>query len=134
MHKLLSGFLLAIGMVCMLSSCASKSNEQLVGKEFQLVNASDGVQITIRFLKNENRFAGNASVNRYFGVYKISGSNINLSEVGSTMMMGPENLMKSEAEYLHFLSTVKSYKLNGKKLFLTGSKTLEFEQIGNINE
>ena len=44
--------------------------------------------------------------------------------------------MQAEQEYLQFLSDVKSYKLEGKKLILNGSegKTLTFEETGTVSE
>ena len=44
------------------------------------------------------------------------------------MMAGPENLMKTESDYLQFLGTVKKYKLEANKLYLIGDKVLEFEE------
>lgn len=123
-----------ISAIFLFSACANKNDASLMGKEFQLINAPENAQITIGFMKSEAKFAGKAAVNRYFGIYTVDGDNIKFSGVGSTMMMGPENLMKAETEYLQSLAAVKTFKINGKKLILNGSKTLEFEQIGEIKE
>lgn len=121
-----------ISAIFLFSACAN--NTSIKGKEFQLINAPDNAEITIGFLSNEPRFAGKAAVNRYFGLYIINGNEVTLSQIGSTMMMGPEKLMKAETDYLQSLGTVKTFNFDGKKLILTGSKTLEFKEIGEVKE
>jgi len=129
--RVISAFICA---VFLFSACANKNSETITGKEFQLLNAPNNAEITISFFKDEPRFAGKSAVNRYFGNYKIDDNEITFSQIGSTMMMGPEELMIAESEYLNFLNTVKSYKIENKKLYLIGEKTLEFKQISTSEE
>ena len=119
-----------------LAACTSQSADSFVGKEYKLQNAPDNAEITIGFAAKETRFFGVAAINNYFGSYQLNGGKITLEPAGSTMMAGPEELMKAEQDYLHFLPTVVSYKLNGKFLTIVGEndKELVFEEIGDVKE
>lgn len=112
----MKNFLLAICTLLMLSACKENVETSLKGKTFTLENNKN---ITISFDAKENRFYGKA-VNNYFGEYKIENNNITLSQVGSTMMMGPETEMEKEQKYFNELTKVKTYKLKNKTLELKG--------------
>lgn len=132
MFKWISSFFCAI----MLTACSGQSADSFVGKEYKLKNAPDNAEITIGFDSKENRFFGVSAVNNYFGSYMLNNDKLTLEPAGSTMMAGPEELMKAEQEYLQFLPTVISYKLNGKVLTIVGEagKELIFEETGTVNE
>lgn len=134
MSQFVKVILAFVSAIFLFSACANKSDTSLYGKEFQLINAPDNAEITIGFLGDTPRFAGKAPINRYFGLYTLNGNEIKFYQVGTTMMMGPENLMQAETEYLQDLETIESFKLEGKKLLLKGSKTLEFKEIGKMKE
>ncbi|MDO4184824.1 MAG: META domain-containing protein, partial [Rhodospirillales bacterium] len=88
----------------------------------------DNAEITIGFEKNS--FYGVSAVNRYMGTYEIKGNNITFNMGGSTMMMGPLNLMDVESDYLKFLSHVKNYDLENDHLMLSdGNKTIKYEMM-----
>ncbi len=131
MNKILTA-IFAFGL---LAAC-SKAPEGFVGKEYKLTNAPDKAEITIAFDKNEPRFYGQSAVNRYFGSYKLENGKLTLGPIGSTMMAGPQDMMKAESSYLQFLPEVVSYKLEAGKLTLTSSKggELVFEELGPISE
>lgn len=132
MSKLLS---LILG-VLMFTACTAKTSDSFVGKEYKLVNAPNNAEITLGFDGKENRFFGKAAINNYFGSYTLDGNNVTFGPAGSTMMAGPEELMKAESAYLQFLPEVKTYKLEGKKLTLTNGKNEEliFAETGTISE
>lgn len=124
-----------LGMI-MLVSCTAQTADSFVGKEYKLQNAPDNAEITIGFDAKENRFFGVAAINNYFGSYMLNADKLTLEPAGSTMMAGPEELMKAEQDYLQFLPTVTTYKLDGKKLTIIGSagKELVFEETGTVSE
>lgn len=132
MKKLLS----CLMVVLALGACnKSEDSKTFEGNEYKLENAMNDANITIGFDGKEKRFYGKV-VNRYFGTYTLEGDNFSLSRVGSTMMMGPEELMKAEFEYIQDLGKVNGYKVDGKTLTLTTTdgKNLVFKKIGKIEE
>lgn len=110
-----------------LMACTN-SELSLSGKEFKMLESPDNAEITIGFEKNS--FYGVSAVNRYMGTYEINGNNITFNMGGSTMMMGPLNLMDVESDYLKFLSHVKNYDLENDHLMLSdGNKTIKYEMM-----
>lgn len=132
MSKLLS---LIFGAL-LFTACSAEKPDSFVGKEYKLTNAPANAEITLGFDGKENRFFGKAAINNYFGSYTLDGNKIAFGPAGSTMMAGPEELMKAESFYLQFLPQVKTYTLDGKKLTLSTDKNEEliFEEIGTISE
>ena len=65
--------------------------------------------------KEDGSFAGSASVNRFFGTMLIDEKGvISLSDkMGSTRMMGPENLMKQETIFLNAMSEITMITKSG---------------------
>lgn len=125
MKKILAVLILALG----LTACGKPATPK--GNDYQLTNAPENADITLAFSGDDNRYFGKV-VNRYFGTYTIEGDKLTFGPTASTMMMGPENLMKAEQQYLGNLATVQSFKINGDQLTLTLSdnNTLVFKKIG----
>ena len=115
-----------------LFACSADAN-RLEGKEFVWEDAPNGVEVTIGFDKKENAFYGKATVNRYFGTYKLDGQNISLDLAGSTMMMGPQDLMDVEMRYLQVLPNVKTFKLENDvlELYVSEQDKLVFRLLKN---
>lgn len=132
MSKILS----LLAGILMFSACSAQEPDSFIGKEYKLTQAPNNAEITLGFDGKENRYFGKAAVNNYFGAYTLEGENLSFGPAGATMMAGPEVLMTAEQEYLQFLADVKSYKLEGNKLILTGAdgKTLVFEETGTVTE
>lgn len=122
--------LCAIALTFLLTACSSSADETFVGKTYKMADAPNGAEITMRFDPTDKRIAGRAAVNRYFSAYELDGNKITFKNPGSTMMMGPDALMKAEAEYLKTLPTIVSYTLKGKTLVFktSGDKLLTFEE------
>lgn len=120
----------------MLAACSVQSSDSgLNGKEYKMLNAPHDAEITIGFSNDGKQFFGNGGVNRYFGSYSVSGNKLDLKNAGSTMMMGPRELMAAESEFLQFLENVQTFKLEGNKLTLNGKdKSLEFEFSENVKD
>lgn len=114
---------LALMLLFVFAGCSNistnKTAETLVGKEYVLSTSTDNVKITISFA--EENFFGFSGVNNYFGKYTVSGNNIKLSHVGSTLMAGPREAMEKEFEYTSALDKVETYKLDKNTLILTTS-------------
>ena len=88
--------ILSFAFMATLPSCHSTKQvcEDMRGKVWNITEAS-GIsthgamkQPTITF-SPDGRYNGNASVNSFFGTYKLEGSRLTLSEAGMTRMMGP---------------------------------------------
>ncbi len=123
--KKLCAFVLGL----MLAACSKNPAEQIKGNDYVLIDAPEGMEISIGFDSEAPKFYGQA-VNRYFGNYEIDGNKIKFSAIGSTMMAAPEPMMKAETEYFQNIGKIENIKLEGNKLILSGDDTtLEFEQV-----
>lgn len=116
---------LSLFSVLMLFACSDKSAS--LDGEYKMVNAPENAEITIGFA--EDRYFGNAAINRYFGSFAKNGNEIKFGPAGATMMAGPEELMKAEQQYLQDLAKVTTYAITGTMLNLTGEGvSLSFEK------
>ncbi|MBC2856907.1 MAG: META domain-containing protein [Cetobacterium sp.] len=123
-------FVLSILMFVFLGcSNSSIENNMIRGKEYILVDEYPSENITIGF--DGGRFYGFSGVNNYFGSYLKIGKKIEIKEVGSTLMMGPENLMEREKDYLTELLEVEKYSVKDDKLsfYTKDGKEIKFKQI-----
>lgn len=68
---------------------------------------------------NEGQVAGSAGVNNYFASYEADGGKLDIGPAGSTMMMGPENLMNQEMAFLMALDQAESFEINGRTLTIS---------------
>jgi heat shock protein HslJ len=77
-----------------------------------------GTKITAEFA-TEERVAGIAGCNHYFGSAKAEAGRIAMGPFGATMMAcSPDAVMAQEARYLSTLEAVKSYTVSGDELRL----------------
>lgn len=128
MKKILLGLLMVFALVgC--SGISSKTTQSIVGKEYVLTTSTKDVKITINFA--EENFFGFSGVNNYFGKYTISGDNMKLSHIGSTLMAGPREAMEKEFEYISSLDKVEKYQVEKDTLTLTTSsgQQLIFKEV-----
>jgi len=88
---------------------------------------------TISF-EDEQRVDGNASCNRYFGSYTLERGKLELSQLGSTMMICSELLMEQEDRFLRALGEVSQaesvdneliLKDEQGKILIRGSRTFD---------
>ena len=103
---------------------AGNMEEVLNKKEYKLAS---NPKITIGF--DNGSVFGSSGVNRYIGSYTIKDGSITFSNLGSTMMMGPQEDMDNETKYLAGLKeslAVKFDKENnpiiGRYLFIPLNK------------
>lgn len=64
------------------------------------------------------KISGNAGANRFFGSAAVEGSSIQISPVGSSMMMGTPELMAQESQFLKLLQGTARYEIVGDELRL----------------
>ena len=78
-----------------------------------------------------DKISGSAGVNRYFGSYTLSGKDITISGIGTTRMMGPQDLMEREQKYLPLLGNVTGFDLknNNTLVLKAGTDTLTFTRV-----
>ena len=115
-----------LGMLLLIS--CTQTEVKLSG-EYKMVNAPENAEITLAF--DGEGFAGIAAVNRYFGNFEQKQKNIKFNIAGTTMMMGPQNLMQVEQDYIKNLSLVDGFVLKNNTLILrtTGGTELQFKKI-----
>lgn len=129
MKKILALVILVLSFV----GCSSlqKNNNQvnLKGKEFVLTSVYPEAGITLGF--EGNRFYGFSGVNRYFGQYKLEGSNkIVIENPAGTRMAGPTDLMKKEDAYMNSIVDADKVELKNEMLIIYTKKgeKLQFKQ------
>ena len=71
-------------------------------------------EITMKF--QEGQIGGSAGVNGYFAGYEAVGTSLTIGPAGSTMMMGPEELMTPEMAFLSALGKAESFNVDGDLL------------------
>ncbi len=69
----------------------------------------------------DGTLSGSAGVNTYNTSYKTEGESIEIGEqIATTMMAGPDDAMKQEADYLTTLPTAATFNIRGDELILFG--------------
>ncbi|MCI6151782.1 META domain-containing protein [Fusobacterium perfoetens] len=119
MKKIFLGLLFLLSLMGCTNSMISK-NENLVGKQYVLVQQAKDYQITLNFA--ENNFFGFAGVNNYFGKYEVQNKKITFGAIGRTMMAGPQEIMKVEDEFLSKVEKSTSYEITKDELILMTDK------------
>ena len=115
--------ILRLLLVFILFGCMQK--QEALNGEYKMSVLDDDAEVTIVF--NGTEFAGSSGVNRYFGSFEQSDNKIKFNVAGSTMMMGPENLMQIEQDYLKNLQEVEECYTTDDTLVLKNSKGLELK-------
>ncbi|MBO7244541.1 MAG: META domain-containing protein [Alphaproteobacteria bacterium] len=107
--------LLALTIALSLSACASNPYDLDSSVYYYQLN---NTPITISFDSDANRFSGKV-VNNYFGTYEQHENSVTLHPLGATMMMGPENAMQAEQEWMQILLHVKNIQQIDNHLIFT---------------
>jgi heat shock protein HslJ len=71
---------------------------------------ADASQVTLNFDANR-QLSGNASCNRYFGPFVLTGEGLTISNLGSSRMMCAQPLMDQEALFLRILGEVSRFEI-----------------------
>lgn len=120
-------------MLLAVAACSSKPEQSFKGKEYQLLQAQNDAVITLAFDDQELRYFGKI-VNNYFGSYELDGKKIKFGPAASTMMMGPEDLMEAEQNFLQILPKIVSYHFVDDNLVLVtdNGQELAFKYLGEV--
>lgn len=89
------------------------------------------MEITMKMDLAEDRVAGKAGCNNYFGSLKPSDEGYRISGIGSTNMMCPNNeVMQMEDQFLKMLGQVTGYSFRGGQMIMEvdGNRQLVFER------
>lgn len=99
---------------------------KVIGNSYILQEVIAESEIDITF--EADRLAGSSGVNRYFANYTLDGAKITIQSPGSTLMMGPENLMVQEREYLKSIEEAKEILVTETGIIITtkSDKKLNF--------
>ena len=97
-------------------------------------NTLPNTTITANF--DDGNVTGSSGCNRYFGSYQLNKTEINIGQVGSTLMFcaDPDGVMTQETTYLLLLKNVTSYAISNNELTLSdslGNPQLVFEAALN---
>jgi heat shock protein HslJ len=77
---------------------------------------------------NNGRISGNAGVNRYTGIARVTGTLLNWGDnFALTRMAGPPELMAAENNYLDALQSTDAVTVRDQHLIFTGDKSLRLE-------
>lgn len=122
--------LLLLSSVLFFISCSNNNTNNI----FESINGNEyclktNTKITIGF-ENINVY-GSAGLNRYFTSFSISNNQIIIgTNIGTTLMLGSDEDMKNEEEFLNNLSKANSISLNNDELIIKTSenKELVFKQ------
>jgi len=82
---------------------------------------ADASEVTLNFGSNR-QLSGNASCNRYFGPYVLTGEGLTISKLGSSMMMCSQPLMDQEARFLRILGEVSHFEIRPDRSLILHAK------------
>lgn len=108
---------LVLGLLMMLAACTSEPASDFKSGSYKLKDSLNNVPTTITF-SADGKVNGKV-VNYMMGNYTLGKDNaITIGPLATTMMMGPEEAMDAEQNFLQILPKVKSYKMQGNYLVL----------------
>ena len=108
---------LALALLLFLAACGSEDAQVFKTGAYKLTDSLNNVPTTVNF-SEDGRFNGKV-VNNMMGSYTLGEDNsISFSPIATTMMMGPQEAMEAEQNFLQILPKVKSYKMQGNYLVL----------------
>lgn len=96
------------------------ASNELLGTKWDLISYDEqtpvsGSELTINF--NADGLGGSSGCNSYFGSYTVDGTNLSVSQVGSTMMACmEEGLMEQESQFLTMLQAAATFTLTADQL------------------
>lgn len=108
---------LVLAFLMLLAACSSEQTPAFKTGSYKLVDSLNNVPTVVTFAQ-DGKFNGKV-VNYLMGSYTLGKDNsITFSPIASTMMMGPQEAMEAEQNFLQILPKVKSYKMQGNYLVL----------------
>lgn len=108
---------IVLGLLMLLAACGTEQNAGFKTGSYKLVDSLNNVPTTITF--NADGKINGKVVNYMMGTYTLGKNNsISVGPLATTMMMGPEEEMEAEQNFLQIIPKVKSYKMQGNYLVL----------------
>ena len=108
---------LALVLLLFLAACGADDAQKLKLGSYKLTDSLNNVPTIVTFAE-DGRFNGKV-VNNMMGSYTLGENNsITFSPIATTMMMGPQEAMEAEQNFLQILPKIKSYKMQGNYLVL----------------
>lgn len=104
-------------ILTVLCFCSCRTPEKTIRERSFEINDIFGHKASVTF-KEDGSFNGFSGVNRFFGQYKLDGSRISFSGMGSTRMAGPPDAMRFEDKFM------KSFSQADRCTFIGNSFTL----------
>jgi heat shock protein HslJ len=93
-----------------------------------------GTTITAVFNK-DGTITGSAGCNQYFASYTVTGTSLQVSQVGSTKMYcTTEGVMQQEGTYLTLIGQAKTFTTNGDRLTLADEKGAALISFRALNQ
>ena len=105
-----------VGIVAAAGCISSAANSDSPVGEWTI----SGTDVTLS-LKADGTFAGQSYVNRYFGEYTLDGNKIVFTQMGNTLMFGPE--IEKEDAFFAALAGEQTYEIIDGKLVLENGLT-----------
>lgn len=110
----------------------SKVSQNLENTKWELVSLNQKEikkldKIASINFEKDNKVFGNLGCNNFFGTYKVNSTNLEIGQVGSTMMMCLD--MSVENEYSKVLQNVKSYKMKENNLMFFDENSKEIAKF-----
>ena len=105
-----------VGIVAAAGCISSAANSDSPVGEWTI----SGTDVTLS-LKADGTFAGQSYVNRYFGEYTLDGNKIVFTQMGNTLMFGPD--MEKEDAFFAALAGEQTYEIVDGKLVLENGLT-----------
>lgn len=97
----------------------------------KIVPTDDAHEAHLMFHAEDSRFSGVGGVNRLMGGFELNGDKLKILPGPSTMMAGPEPLMKQEQEFVQMLMKVTSYRISGNAMeLLEGTRVIANFEAG----
>ena len=102
-------------------------------KTYILDNLYKNENITIIF--DKNGISGKGVINKYNAFFSLNDKNIQIKNISTTKMTGPEYLMNIENEYLNLLSNAENIEIRGNILTIKtkDNKELIFKEKANLS-
>lgn len=116
--------LIFIVMASMLMGCRSALDpkKEIVGKTYileeKIVVGDEGHEILVTLNFEHDRLNGKF-LNNYNSSYKVEGDIITISPMATTLMAGPEELMKKETQYFSDLTSANKISIDEDILTIT---------------
>ena len=122
-----------VGLVAGLLAAGCQATDPKSGEPVNLAGTSwlaedidgrgvmDILQSTLRF-ETDERVAGMAGCNRYFGSVTLDGSAISFGPLGATRMACPTAIMDQEDRFLKALANAKRFETKDGLLFFFGDE------------